>query len=126
MTPEPQPAKREVYLLKRSTGKHGSSLGKTTGWIHKASLIAKGVKMFSDVTYVRIDDVGFHIEMRGVQSILPVDHIVVCAGQEPSRSLFDELRTKGIYSHLIGGADEALELDAKRAIFQACHLAAVI
>ena len=118
--------KREVYLLKRSTGKHGSTLGKTTGWIHKASLASKGVKMLSDVKYIKVDDAGLHIEIKGETTILAVDHIVICAGQEPSRALFNELQTMGVAARLIGGADEAAELDAKRAIHQACHLASEI
>lgn len=125
-TPAPSAPKREVYLLKRSTGKHGATLGKTTGWIHKASLTAKGVKMLADVRYVKVDDSGLHIEIKGETSILAVDHIVICAGQEPSRTLYNELESMGVKSKLIGGADEAAELDAKRAIYQACHLAAEI
>jgi 2,4-dienoyl-CoA reductase (NADPH2) len=117
---------REVYLLKRSNGKHGSTLGKTTGWIHKASLINKGVKMLADVTYLKVDDHGLHISIKDEEQTLNVDHIVVCAGQEPSRILYDELVSSGIAAQLIGGADEAAELDAKRAIHQACTLAAEI
>lgn len=117
---------REVYLLKRSSGKHGSTLGKTTGWIHKASLINKGVKMLADVTYLKVDDHGLHISIKDEEQTLNVDHIVVCAGQEPSRILYDELVSSGITAQLIGGADEAAELDAKRAIHQACTLAAEI
>lgn len=125
-TPVASAPKREVYLLKRSTGKHGSTLGKTTGWIHKASLSSKGVKMISDVNYIKVDDAGLHIEIKGESTILAVDHIVICAGQEPSRALFNELQTMGVAARLIGGADEAAELDAKRAIHQACHLASEI
>lgn len=125
-TPVASAPKREVYLLKRSTGKHGSTLGKTTGWIHKASLASKGVKMLSDVKYIKVDDAGLHIEIKGETTILAVDHIVICAGQEPSRALYNELQTMGVAARLIGGADEAAELDAKRAIHQACHLASEI
>ena len=117
---------REVYLLKRSTGKHGATLGKTTGWIHKASLVANKVQMISDVEYQKIDDAGLHIVVKGESRILPVDHIVICAGQEPSRVLYNELLEEGLNPILIGGADEAAELDAKRAINQACHLAATV
>jgi 2,4-dienoyl-CoA reductase (NADPH2) len=124
--PEVAHPAREIYLLKRSTGKHGSSLGKTTGWIHKASLAKNGVHLYADVKYLKIDDDGFHIEMNGETKVLDVDNIVVCAGQEPSKKLFDSLTEKGLKPHLIGGADEAAELDAKRAIHQACHLAAII
>jgi len=123
-TPEPAATVREVYLLKRSGGKHGSTLGKTTGWIHKASLANKGVKMLAEVTYVKIDDAGLHINYKGEEQIIQVDHIVVCAGQLPSRALYEELLGVGLSAHLIGGAEEALELDAKKAIFQACTLAA--
>jgi 2,4-dienoyl-CoA reductase (NADPH2) len=120
----PAPSPREIYLLKRSTGKHGASLGKTTGWIHKASLAAKQVIMLADVQYEKIDDAGFHIDIKGEKQILDVDHVVVCAGQLSSRGLYDELTQAGIQSHLIGGAFEATELDAKSAIHQACTLAA--
>ena len=117
---------REVYLLKRSTGKHGATLGKTTGWIHKASLVANNVQMISDVTYQKIDDDGLHIVVKGEARILPIDHVIICAGQEPSRALYQELLDEGLQPTLIGGADEAVELDAKRAIHQACHLASVV
>lgn len=117
---------REVYLLKRSTGKHGATLGKTTGWIHKASLVANNVQMISDVTYQKIDDDGLHIVVKGEARILPVDNVIICAGQEPSSALYQELLDEGLQPTLIGGADEAAELDAKRAIHQACHLASVL
>jgi 2,4-dienoyl-CoA reductase (NADPH2) len=117
---------REVYLLKRSGGKHGSTLGKTTGWIHKAILSHHGVKMLSDVNYEKVDDQGLHISIKGENIVLPVDQVIVCAGQNPSRVLYDALLAMGINSKLIGGADDAVELDAKRAIHQACHLAASI
>ena len=117
---------REVYLLKRSGGKHGSTLGKTTGWIHKAILSHHGVKMLSDVNYEKVDDQGLHISIKGENIVLPVDQVIVCAGQNPSRVLYDALLALGINSKLIGGADDAVELDAKRAIHQACHLAASI
>lgn len=122
--PDPSPSAREIFLLKRSTGKHGASLGKTTGWIHKASLAAKQVKMLSDVQYEKIDDAGFHIDIKGEKHILDVDNVVVCAGQLSSRSLYEELTHAGVQAHLIGGAHEAAELDAKSAIHQACTLAA--
>ncbi|MFZ1749223.1 MAG: NADPH-dependent 2,4-dienoyl-CoA reductase [Saprospiraceae bacterium] len=117
---------REVFLLKRSTGKHGSGLGKTTGWIHKANLVTKGVTMLSDVEYIKVDDQGLHINSKGDAKILDVDHVVICAGQEPSRGLYNSIVAAGLKAHLIGGADEAAELDAKRAIHQACTLAAEI
>lgn len=124
-TPAQKPV-REIYLLKRSAGKHGATLGKTTGWIHKASLAAAGVTMLSEVSYVRADDEGLHIEVKGVTQLLPVDTIVVCAGQDPDRTLFDMLSGSGKTCHLLGGAKIAEELDAKRAIDEACRLAAVI
>ena len=124
--PEIVPSPREIYLLKRSGGKHGATLGKTTGWIHKASLHNKKVKMISDVSYLKIDDKGLHIEVKGESSVLEVDNIIVCAGQLSSRTLYEDLKAKGKEPYLIGGADEAAELDAKRAIYQACHLAARI
>ncbi|MBK8518647.1 MAG: NADPH-dependent 2,4-dienoyl-CoA reductase [Saprospiraceae bacterium] len=123
---EISPSPREIFLLKRSKGKHGNTLGKTTGWIHKASLINKKVNMLSDVTYLKIDDNGLHIEINGQIDILNVENIVVCAGQLPNRTLYNELKDNGLNPHLIGGADEALELDAKRAIYQACYLAAKV
>ncbi len=125
-TPEPATSPREVYLLKRSQGKHGANLGKTTGWIHRASLKMKQVKMIGQVTYQKIDDDGLHILRGGESQILPVDHIIICAGQEPFRELYEPLKEKGIPVHLIGGADVAAELDAKRAIEQGTKLAAEI
>ena len=125
-SPEITPSPRDIFLLKRSSGKHGVTLGKTTGWIHKANLNQKKVKMLSDVNYIKVDDQGLHIEIKGESSVLNVDHIVVCAGQLPGRYLYDELKENGLQPHLIGGADEAAELDAKRAIYQACHLGAKI
>jgi 2,4-dienoyl-CoA reductase (NADPH2) len=112
----PQPSAREIYLLKRSRGKHGDGLGKTTGWIHRASLKMKRVNMLSSVQYDKIDDHGLHITVDGKQSILEVDNVVICAGQLPNRELLEPLKAAGIETHLIGGANEAAELDAKRAI----------
>ena len=123
-TPHISPSAREIYLLKRSGGKHGKDLGKTTGWIHRASLKMKNVKMLANVQYDLIDDKGLHITRDGEQIILPVDNIVICAGQEPLRELHNELQAAGKTVHLIGGAKEAAELDAKRAIYEAAHLAA--
>lgn len=121
---QPDPSPREIYLLKRSKGKHGKTLGKTTGWIHRSSLNMKKVKMIQDVVYDRIDDQGLHITVNGDRQTLPVDHVVICAGQEPLRALQAPLEAAGINVHLIGGAQEAAELDAKRAIDQAARLAA--
>ena len=125
-TPQKTSPIREIFILKRSTGKHGATLGKTTGWIHKASLTNHGVKMMADVRYIKIDDEGFHIEVKGEKMLLPVDNVIICAGQQSSRMLYDSLKASGLNPHLIGGAYEAAELDAKSAIYQACHLAADI
>ncbi|MFA5711652.1 FAD-dependent oxidoreductase [Mycolicibacterium sp.] len=126
-TPIPAPAAREVYLLQRSKGPQGRGLGKTTGWVHRASLKAKGVQQLSEVNYERIDDDGLHISFgsdhRRPQT-LAVDNVVICAGQEPVRDLEEQLRRDGIAPHIIGGAARAAELDAKRAIRQGTELAA--
>ena len=121
---EPEPSPREIYLLKRSKGKHGKNLGKTTGWIHRASLKMKRVNMISSATYQKIDDAGLHITVNGEDQVIEVDHIVICAGQEPMRDLYEPLKSAGISVHLVGGSDEAAELDAKRAIDQAARLVA--
>ena len=120
----PKPSPRKIYLLKRSPGKHGKSLGKTTGWIHRSSLAMKNVKMLANVQYSKIDDLGLHISHNGGNEILKVDNIVVCAGQESLRDMYEVLKKSGMSVHLIGGADVATELDAKKAINQASHLAA--
>ncbi|WP_299077535.1 NADPH-dependent 2,4-dienoyl-CoA reductase [uncultured Paraglaciecola sp.] len=117
---------REVLLLQRKTTKVGKGLGKTTGWIHRFALQKKQVQMIAGVNYVRIDDQGLHIEVNEKPQILDVDHIILCAGQEPLRELQQGLEDKNIKTHLIGGADVASELDAKRAIRQGAELAAVI
>ncbi|MBT5404013.1 MAG: NADPH-dependent 2,4-dienoyl-CoA reductase [Crocinitomicaceae bacterium] len=122
--PQFDTASREIYLLQRRKGKLGANLGKTTGWIHRANLKKKRVTMMSSVTYHKIDDAGLHITSNGKDLILDVDHVVVCAGQLPFRDLFDPLKNAGINVHLIGGADVASELDAKRAIDQGSRLAA--
>ncbi|HET7126268.1 MAG TPA: FAD-dependent oxidoreductase, partial [Lysobacter sp.] len=124
--PNPESPARQVWLLQRSPGKPGAKLAKTTGWIHRAALKAKGVKMLGGVEYLGVDDEGFRICIDGSEQVLPVDHVVVCAGQEPRRELFDRLReaVPGLELHLIGGADVAAELDAKRAIDQGTRLAA--
>jgi len=120
----PAPSPREIFLLKRSTGKHGKNLGKTTGWIHRASLAMKQVKMLANVEYLKIDDQGLHIKYQDETMILAVDHVVICAGQVPLRELQSDIETAGIPVHIIGGADVAAELDAKKAIKQASYLAA--
>ncbi len=117
---------REVWLLQRSPGKPGAKLGKTTGWIHRATLKAKGVKMIGGVEYLGVDDEGMRIRIEGVEQLLPVDHVVVCAGQEPLRQLLQPLRDAGRKVHVIGGADVAAELDAKRAIDQGSRLASIL
>jgi len=122
--PAPELPARQVYLCQRSKGKLGAGLGKTTGWVHRTALRRRNVKMLSDVQYVRIDGQGLHLTVKGEPRVLEVDNVVICAGQEPLRDLWEPLKEKGIKVHLIGGADEARELDAKRAIYQASWLAA--
>ena len=121
-TPQVEPAARQVWLLQRSPGKPGARLGKTTGWIHRSTLKHKGVQMLGGVGYAGVDDNGMRIIVDGQEQCLPVDHVVVCAGQEPSRALHAPLLASGKQPHLIGGADVAAELDAKRAIPQAGRL----
>lgn len=123
---EVEASARQVYLLQRKSAKIGNQLGKTTGWIHRASLKARNVAMIPGVTYDRIDDLGLHVTISGKAETLPVDTVVVCAGQEPRRDLVEALRAAGREPHLIGGADVAAELDAKRAIDQGTRLAARI
>ena len=122
--PRVDPPAREVWLLQRSPGRPGARLGKTTGWIHRSTLKHKGVRMVGGVEYVAVDDEGFHLRVDGQPQLLSVDHVVVCAGQEPERSLAAPLQAAGHRIHLIGGADVAAELDARRAIAQASRLAA--
>jgi 2,4-dienoyl-CoA reductase (NADPH2) len=117
---------RRVYLLQRKTGKMGESLGKTTGWIHRLTLKQRNVTMINAVTYSKIDDEGLHITRKGQPQILAVDTIIICAGQESNRDLKEGLESAGISLHLIGGAELAVELDAKRAIDQGARLAAAI
>ena len=124
--PRPEAPARQVWLLQRSQGRPGARLNKTTGWVHRATLKAKGVSMLGGVTYERFDDEGLHITIDGKPQVLPVDNVVVCAGQEPNRVLADELIQAGIKAHVIGGADVAAELDAKRAIDQGTRLAAAL
>jgi len=119
-----QPAQRKVYLLQRKASKVGSGLGKTSGWAHRASLQKKGVEMLGGVNYLRVDDDGLWISVNEQERCLPVDNVVICAGQVPLRALQDALVTQGQKVHLIGGADVAAELDAKRAIRQGAELAA--
>jgi len=126
-TPIPLPPVREVYLLQRTKGAQGRGLGKTSGWVHRASLKAKGVHQLSGVNYERVDDDGLHISFGSGHSdprLLAVDNVVICAGQESVRDLADDLRRTGVEPHVIGGADVAAEIDAKRAIRQGTELAA--
>jgi 2,4-dienoyl-CoA reductase (NADPH2) len=125
--PQPEAPAREVTLLQRKASKHGKGLGKTTGWIHRAALKMKNVKMIGGVNYERVEEGGLFVsygEARENPELLEVDTIVLCAGQLPDRSLADALDAKGIACHVIGGAEVAAELDAKRAINQGTRLAA--
>ncbi|KPX44550.1 NADPH-dependent 2,4-dienoyl-CoA reductase [Pseudomonas ficuserectae] len=119
---------RQVYLLQRKSSKVGDGLGKTTGWIHRTGLKNKQVQMLNSVQYLKIDDAGLHIRIGedGEEKLLAVDNIVICAGQDPLRELYDDLVSAGQSVHLIGGADVAAELDAKRAIDQGSRLAAAL
>ena len=117
---------REIFMFKRSKGKFGGRLGKTTGWIHRANLKKKNVQFINEVAYTKIDDQGLHYIQNDKAKILDVDHVVICAGQTPLRELYDALSELGKKVHMIGGADVAAELDAKRAIDQGCRLAAEI
>ncbi|MER5539559.1 NADPH-dependent 2,4-dienoyl-CoA reductase [Streptomyces mirabilis] len=125
---EPVRAKppRTVYLLQRKTSKVGAGLGKSTGWIHRTELKHRGVTMVPGASYHCIDDAGLHLTTGDTSTVLEVDTVVLCTGQEPLRDLYEELRSAGYAPHLIGGADVAAELDAKRAIRQGTELAAVI
>ena len=114
---------RKIYLLQRKASKVGETLGKTTGWIHRTGLKNRGVEMVPGVTYRKVDDAGLHITVDGKDMTLPVDNVIVCAGQDPNRELQAALEAQGVRVHLIGGADKAAELDAKRAIKQGTELA---
>jgi 2,4-dienoyl-CoA reductase (NADPH2) len=120
------PKTRQVYLLQRKDTKVGATLGKTTGWIHRTQLKRKNVIMLNAVEYRRIDDQGLHIVRNGEPMLLDVDNVVICAGQEPRRDLAAALTGSDVPVYIIGGADQALELDAKRAIDQGARLAAEI
>jgi 2,4-dienoyl-CoA reductase (NADPH2) len=122
--PQPGPPAREVVLLQRKAEKPGRRLGKTTGWIHRASLQAKGVQMQGGVSYRRIVPEGLEVTADEEERLIPADTVVLCAGQVPRRALADALDAAGIAHHVIGGADVAAELDAKRAIDQGARLAA--
>jgi 2,4-dienoyl-CoA reductase (NADPH2) len=117
---------RQVHLLQRKKTKVGDGLGKTTGWIHRLSLRARRVNKVSGVSYHKIDDHGLHLSIDAREQVLPVDTVILCAGQEPQRELHEALVAAGCSVHLIGGADVAAELDAKRAIDQGARLAAIV
>jgi 2,4-dienoyl-CoA reductase (NADPH2) len=123
---EVEPSPRQVWLLQRKASKVGAGLGKTTGWIHRETLKKKGVQMMPGVSYLKVDDAGLHIEVDGEQKVLEVDNVVICAGQESQRELELPLQEAGLVVRVIGGADVAAELDAKRAIDQGVRLALAI
>ncbi|MFE9301156.1 FAD-dependent oxidoreductase [Streptomyces sp. NPDC006856] len=124
--PERPTSPRRVHLVQRRTTKVGAGLGKTTGWIHRTELRHRGVEMIAGASYDRIDDEGLHLTVDGERRVLAVDTVVLCAGQEPRRELYEELSAGTVPVHLIGGADVAAELDAKRAIRQGTELAATL
>jgi len=117
---------REVIVMQRKTAAVGRTLGKTTGWTHRLTLKRRGVKTMSGVEYRRIDDQGLHITVGNTPDILDVDTVILCAGQTPLRTLYDDLEGEGLSVQLVGGAFEAAELDAKQAINQASYLAAAV
>ncbi len=121
---EVEPSPREIFMFKRSKGKFGGKLGKTTGWIHRSTLKKKNVQFINRVEYTKIDDIGLHYVQNDEQKVLEVDTIVICAGQIPFKELLDPLTNQSVKVHVIGGADFASELDAKRAINQGARLAA--
>lgn len=114
---------RQIVMLQRKASKPGEGLGKTTGWIHRATLLSRGVKMIPAVSYQKIDDAGLHVLIGGEAQTLNVDNVIICAGQEPRRELAEPLREAGKIVHFIGGCDVAMELDARRAIAQGTRLA---
>ena len=121
--PHENPPPRQLWLLQRKTEKVGAGLAKTTGWIRRTLLKRRGVSMLSGAEYEKIDDSGLHLKVDGEPLLLDVDTIVICAGQEPRRELVADLEAAGIKAKLIGGADVAVELDAKRAIDQGTRVA---
>ena len=128
-TPSPSPRgggerrERQVVMLQRKAGRMGRGLGVSTGWVLRLLLAKRKVAQVTGVTYRRIDDAGLHITVEGEERVVPADTIVICAGQEPERSLYDELIARGARAHVIGGAERAAELDALRAIDQGTRLA---
>jgi 2,4-dienoyl-CoA reductase (NADPH2) len=121
--PQPPASERQVWLLQRTKGKMGASLGKTTGWAHRAALKSRKVQMWDGVEYLKIDNLGLHYIRNGATDVIPADHIIICAGQESVRSLFMELKEKHPSVAVIGGAKEARQLDAQRAIAEGLELA---
>lgn len=119
-------SEREIYLLQRKASSVGANLGKTTGWIHRTGLKHRNVKMIAGASYEKIDDQGLHIMIGDKATVLEVDNVVICAGQESYTAMYEALRESGKNVHLIGGAKEAGELDAKRAIRQGAELAATL
>jgi 2,4-dienoyl-CoA reductase (NADPH2) len=124
--PQVAAADRTVYLMQRKTDPVGRGLGRTTGWTHRLTLTRRGVQMINGVEYLRIDDAGLHTRVNGEPKLFEVDTVIVCAGQRSLRTLYDELRERGVDASLVGGAFEAAELDAKRAIDQASRMAAAV
>ncbi len=117
---------REITLLQRKDSRVGAGLGKTTGWTHRITLTRRGVGMMNGIEYVKIDDDGLHVLQGGQPELVEADTIIICAGQDPLRDLYDDLQKDGVSSELVGGAYEAMELDAKAAINQASYMAAAI
>jgi 2,4-dienoyl-CoA reductase (NADPH2) len=126
MPAQPEKSERQIWLLQRTAGRPGARLNKTSGWVHRATLKNKKVSMIGGVGYDRIDDAGLHVTIDGKAQVLDVDNVIVCAGQEPNRALHEALVARGVDVRLVGGADVAAELDAKRAIDKATRLAAVL
>ena len=124
--PTIEQSEREIYLLQRKAVSVGAGLGKTTGWIHRTGLKNRDVKMIAGASYDKIDDQGLHITVNDQPKIIEVDNVIICAGQESFTAMYEQLKADGKSVHLIGGAKEAGELDAKRAIRQGATLAAVI
>jgi 2,4-dienoyl-CoA reductase (NADPH2) len=123
MPPHEAAPARQLWLLQRKSSKVGEDLAKTTGWIRRTLLKKRGVRMIAGVEYVRIDDQGLHVNVEGKPMLIEVDTIVICAGQEPRRELVQGLADARTAHTLIGGADVAVELDAKRAIEQGTRVA---
>jgi len=126
VVPQVARSEREVILMQRKAEALGKTLGRTTGWTHRMVLNRRGVRMINGVEYLKVDDAGLHTRINNEPQLFEVDTVIVCAGQTPLRGLYDELQAAGIKATLVGGAFEAAELDAKRAINQASTLAAAV